>query len=103
MFKAKNKTIYVMLIAIFALILSACGDGSDNESKENDKPSEKSGSTSAESISFVTGGPGGTFYPLGVGMADVINEAGIANVTVETSEDRKSTRLNSSHVAISYA
>src|SRR5690625_2954775 len=90
MFKAKSKLIYVMMVAVLALILGACsgGDGNDTDDSDakSDATSESKGSADVQSISFVTGGPGGTFYPLGVGMADVINDAGIANVTVETSD-----------------
>lgn len=68
----------VLLILSIVLVLAACGDKASGD--------KKSSNQQTSNLSFVTGGPGGTFYPLGVGIADVVNGKGVANITVETSD-----------------
>lgn len=74
--KIRKKWMIILILLLSGIVLGACGE------KKESKAEEKSGT---KNLSFVTAGSGGTFYPLGVGMGEVINQKGIANITVETS------------------
>src|SRR5690625_2366260 len=95
----------VMVIAL-SLILAACGGANDNTANNdaNNNNMNDNGNNSAEGIElggkdieipYVAWAGSTTRSPI---LGKVLEEVGY-NVDV----DRKSTRLNSSHVAISYA
>ncbi|MCF3943530.1 TAXI family TRAP transporter solute-binding subunit [Oceanobacillus alkalisoli] len=82
--KNKLSIIFALLIAL-ALFLAACGGGGDDEGDANgdtggdDAGSENGEETEAgedapEFLSMLTGGTGGTYYPLGGEMAQIISE-----------------------------
>nr|WP_295973785.1 TAXI family TRAP transporter solute-binding subunit [uncultured Bacillus sp.] len=64
------------LLLIMALLLAACNDKTGNEISEADKP---------KFISILTGGTGGTYYPLGGAFANIISEETGIETNAETS------------------
>lgn len=83
-----------MLIAVVALTLTACGGGGNNAKKENANATkaeetaqteEATGDITAEGLmetkggfmSVATGGTGGTYYPLGGALSNILNNAGV--------------------------
>lgn len=90
----KKLTTLIMLIAVVALTLTACGGGGNNAKKENanatkteetTKTEEATGDITAEGLmetkggfmSVATGGTGGTYYPLGGALSNILNNAGV--------------------------
>ncbi|MGM7636648.1 TAXI family TRAP transporter solute-binding subunit [Bacillus sp. Hm123] len=65
--KWRNRLLFVMVLA-FMLVVSAC----NSEEKETGGEAEKEGSS--KNISIATGGTGGTYYPLGGSMANIISD-----------------------------
>lgn len=89
----KKLTMLIMLIAVVSLTLTACGGG-NNAKKENAnatkteetaKTEEATGDITAEGLmetkggfmSVATGGTGGTYYPLGGALSNILNNAGV--------------------------
>lgn len=66
--KKRSLLISFMLLFTFAMIASACGNGG-----------------SATNLSIVTGGTGGTYYPLGGQMANIINNNTDFKATAQSS------------------
>ncbi|MDU1177165.1 alkanesulfonate transporter substrate-binding subunit [Peptoniphilus harei] len=90
----KKLTMLIMLIAVVSLTLTACGGGGNNAKKENAnatkteetaKTEEATGDITAEGLmetkggfmSVATGGTGGTYYPLGGALSNILNNAGV--------------------------
>ena len=90
----KKLTTLIMLIAALALTLTACGGGGNNAKKENANATkteetaqteEAAGDITAEGLmetkggfmSVATGGTGGTYYPLGGALSNILNNAGV--------------------------
>lgn len=91
----KKFTTLIMLIAVVALTLTACSGGG-NEKKENANATKTeetakteeatgTGDITAEGLmetkggfmSVATGGTGGTYYPLGGALSNILNNAGV--------------------------
>jgi uncharacterized protein len=99
-------TIFVLILSLF---LSACG--SKNEESEEDK-SQDNGSENGtveekeepKFISIVTGGTGGTYYPLGGSIANIISDAtGIqANAEVSGASAENMTTLKDGNAEIAF-
>jgi uncharacterized protein len=53
-----------------AMVIAACGNGGGNENDEGNGDAEKK----TTSLSILTGGTGGTYYPLGGAMASIIED-----------------------------
>lgn len=68
---------------MFILILSACGSSSKNESKEKENKDTKN--EEIKFISILTGGTGGTYYPLGGAFANIISDKTGIETNAETS------------------
>lgn len=83
-----------MLIALVTLTLTACGGGENakkeetanaTKTEENAKTEESTGEMTAEGLmetkggfmSVATGGTGGTYYPLGGALSNILNNAGV--------------------------
>ena len=90
----KKLTTLIMLIAVVSLTLTACGGDGNNAKKENAnatkteeaaKTEETTGDITAEGLmetkggfmSVATGGTGGTYYPLGGALSNILNNAGV--------------------------
>lgn len=93
MTKKKFMTL-MMLIALVAVTLTACSGGGNKKeeaannatkTEENAKTEEASGEMKAEGLmeteggfmSIATGGTGGTYYPLGGALSNILNNAGV--------------------------
>ncbi|PAE44253.1 TAXI family TRAP transporter solute-binding subunit [Bacillus sp. 7884-1] len=77
----KKKRFYLSMVFILTLsmILAACGnkdEGAEKPANEEDKP---------EFISILTGGTGGTYYPLGGSFAEIIKDETGIDTNAETS------------------
>lgn len=90
----KKFTTLIMLIALVTLTLTACGGGNNakkeetanaTKTEENAKTEESTGEMTAEGLmetkggfmSVATGGTGGTYYPLGGALSNILNNAGV--------------------------
>ncbi len=93
----KKFSFLLILLLTLGLVLAACGGDSADDANETDSDSEDSGSEEStdsddssdgeqasagedwvENITLLTGGEAGTYYPLGIAMADIMT----ANVDV---------------------
>ncbi len=87
--KKRSLLISLVLLLALAMLVSACGNG---------------GSASSTNLSIVTGGTGGTYYPLGGQMANIINNHTSFKATAQSSgasvENMKN--LNSGEVQIAF-
>ncbi|MGN1401556.1 MAG: TAXI family TRAP transporter solute-binding subunit [Bacillus sp. (in: firmicutes)] len=75
----KNVKLFAVLILAMSMLLAACG--------EDDKKSGDSGEKGGEKqfLNLVTGGTGGTYYPLGGSFANIITDNTNANVDAQSS------------------
>lgn len=81
----KKKTSYFMtvLVVTFSLILAACSGSSEETNGSSDK--DGADSEKPKFISILTGGTGGTYYPLGGAFANIISEETGIETNAETS------------------
>src|SRR5690625_6707098 len=104
----KNKSFFLILsMFVLALILVACGNG-DNETSNGSTNSNKQESNDdypSKAISAIVPWAAGSGSDIAFrGYAEYVSDELGQNINVQNvTGDRKSTRLNSSHVAISYA
>ncbi|MGD6961267.1 TAXI family TRAP transporter solute-binding subunit [Fictibacillus phosphorivorans] len=68
-----KKGIALFFVMILAFSLAACGQKIETPSEKKDS-GEKSASLNLDQISIVTGGTGGTYYPLGGEMAKIVKD-----------------------------
>jgi uncharacterized protein len=93
-------TIMVLMISMF---LAACGDKKEDEDKDSvDGTGEET--ENPEFMSIVTGGTGGTYYPLGGSMANIISdETGIeTNSEVSGASAENMTTLKDGNAEIAF-
>ena len=62
----KKLLAFLMAIMVFATMAAGCGGGSDK--KDEKKPAAQ------KFINIATGGTGGTYFPLGGAIADILNK-----------------------------
>jgi len=82
MSKGRKLIFLVLMIFTFTFIVVGCSGGNDQPASDKaaDNGDTNEGSTSGndsgsvERISIATGGTGGTYYPYGGTMADIINK-----------------------------
>jgi uncharacterized protein len=93
-------TIMVLTISMF---LAACGDKAKEDPKETDDGTVEEGEN-PEFMSIATGGTGGTYYPLGGSMANIIKDAtGIdTNAEVSGASAENMTSLKDGAVEIAF-
>lgn len=101
--KRKNFYLAVVLLLAVSMILSACGgkkEGANEGGNGGDAGSEK-----PKFISILTGGTGGTYYPLGGSLANIISDAtGIetnAEVTGASAENMTTLKDGDGEIAFS--
>lgn len=71
--RKRFKVLSAVLILLLTFVLIACGIDNKNNGQEKD---EKTGNNyEVKSIRVATSSPGGTYYPLGTDIADIIKEA----------------------------
>ena len=72
----KKHSFLMMLILVSVVILAACSDSSSSSTDESGE---------LDFISILTGGTGGTYYPLGGAFANIISDATGIETNAETS------------------
>src|SRR3954451_8818746 len=79
----KKKRFYLSMVFLLTLsmILAACG----NKEEAGEKPSGGEEKEKPKFISILTGGTGGTYYPLGGSFAEIIKDATGIDANAETS------------------
>lgn len=65
--KKRSSRLFVVVVLALMMVLSACNSG-DKETSGGEKKG------AAKNISIATGGTGGTYYPLGGSMANIVSE-----------------------------
>lgn len=78
--KKKSFLLGTILLLTLSMVLAACGGGTDKE-----EGGGAEGSDTPKFISIVTGGTGGTYYPLGGSFASIVQDATGIDTNAETS------------------
>jgi uncharacterized protein len=80
MLKRKNFLLMTVLLLVLSMFLAAC-NSKENEGETGEENENKNGvveeteNEDPEFLSIVTGGTGGTYYPLGGSIANIISDA----------------------------
>src|SRR5690606_30484940 len=80
----KKKGFLLTLLLALSMVLAACGGGETNEEGGGDKGDAGNGAEKPKFISILTGGTGGTYYPLGGSFANIISDATGIETNAET-------------------
>lgn len=82
----KNKRLLLSMVFLlaFSMILAACGN-KEEESETGDTGNKHAEEEKPKFISILTGGTGGTYYPLGGSFAEIIKDATGIDTNAETS------------------
>jgi uncharacterized protein len=95
--KKRKFLLFTALMLVVSMVLAACGGGSDEKGGE-DKSGEK-----PKFMSILTGGTGGTYFPLGGAFANIVKDAtGIetnAETTGASAENMQSIKDNKGEIA----
>ncbi|MFD2443241.1 TAXI family TRAP transporter solute-binding subunit [Bacillus sp. CGMCC 1.16607] len=103
--KRKSFLLMTMFVLIVSMFLAACGsdktNGDDEKGKDDDKVVE---TEKPKYMSIVTGGTGGTYYPLGGSLANIIkDETGIeTNAEVSGASAENMTTLKDGNAEIAF-
>ncbi|WP_143331905.1 TAXI family TRAP transporter solute-binding subunit [Domibacillus antri] len=92
----------MVVLLVFSMVLAACGSEPEENAGDNDG---EGGADRPEFLSIVTGGTGGTYYPLGGAFAEIISdETGIqvnAEVSGASAENMNTLRDGNAEIAFS--
>lgn len=77
--KKKKILLYMVLTLVLSMTLAACGGGSNETSSEGGQTQEK-----PKFMSILTGGTGGTYFPLGGAFANIVSDATGIETNAET-------------------
>lgn len=79
----KKKNLFLVLLLALSMVLAACGGG--NAKDDNGKGGKKGDSSEKPKyLSILTGGTGGTYYPLGGTFANIISDETGIETTAQT-------------------
>ncbi|TCN27798.1 TAXI family TRAP transporter solute-binding subunit [Mesobacillus foraminis] len=99
--KKRKFLMTTILMLVLSMLLAACGGGNEEGSSENDN--EKSSGEKPKFMSILTGGTGGTYFPLGGSFANIVSDAtGIdtnAETTGASAENMQSIKDNKGEIA----
>jgi uncharacterized protein len=99
--KARSSFLIVMML-VLTMIIAACGGGG-NEAVSGDNGGNSGGDK--QNLSLLTGGTGGTYYPLGGQIGKIITDNTDANITPQTSgasaENMEALRTGEAEIAFS--
>lgn len=100
--KFRLNFLFVMIL-LLTMIVAACNGG--NEGGSGDTSDEGGGESPSQDLSLLTGGTGGTYYPLGGQMGNIISDNTEANITPQTSgasaENMETLRAGEAELAFS--
>jgi TRAP transporter TAXI family solute receptor len=82
--KKKSFLLATVLLLALSMVLAACGGGTD-EGNGGGGEGEGNGAEKPKFMSIVTGGTGGTYYPLGGSFAEIISDATGIDTNAEVS------------------
>jgi len=83
--KKKSFLLSTVLLLVLSMVLAACGGGDKKEDGASDGNGDSGAAEKPQFISIVTGGTGGTYYPLGGSFASIISDATGIETNAETS------------------
>ncbi|WP_338787363.1 TAXI family TRAP transporter solute-binding subunit [Metabacillus sp. FJAT-53654] len=99
--KIRSSFLFVMILTL-TMIIAACGNAG-NEDVAGDEGGNSSGEK--QNLSLLTGGTGGTYYPLGGQIGKIISDNTDANITPQTSgasaENMETLRAGEAEIAFS--
>ncbi len=81
--KKKSFPFFLILLLSLSMILAACGETKESEGEKGGE--SNGGAKKPEFISIVTGGTGGTYFPLGGSFANIITDETGIKTNAETS------------------
>ncbi|MDR9796386.1 TAXI family TRAP transporter solute-binding subunit [Aeribacillus pallidus] len=84
MIKWRSGLIFLTAL-LFIMIISACGNNSEGGSSKSDGSNQSGEKAGSKTLSILTGGTGGTYYPLGGSMAQIISEETDFNANAQSS------------------
>ncbi|MCP3764392.1 TAXI family TRAP transporter solute-binding subunit [Domibacillus sp. A3M-37] len=100
--KFRLNFLFVMIL-LLTMIVAACNGG--NEEGSGDTGDEGGGESPSQDLSLLTGGTGGTYYPLGGQIGNIISDNTEANITPQTSgasaENMETLRAGEAELAFS--
>jgi uncharacterized protein len=83
--KFRSSFLFIMILSLM-MVIAACGGGTgggDEGATGGEEGNDTGGET--QNLSLLTGGTGGTYYPLGGQIGNIISENTDANITPQTS------------------
>lgn len=80
--KLRSHFLFIMMLSVM-MILAACGGGTEGGNGDTAENGDTGGGN--QNLSLLTGGTGGTYYPLGGQIGNIISENTEANITPQTS------------------
>lgn len=83
--KKKRFLISSVLLLVLSMVLAACGGGNNEKDGASEGKSDSGAAEKPKFISIVTGGTGGTYYPLGGSFATIISDETGIETNAETS------------------
>lgn len=99
--KIRSSFLFVMMLTL-TMIIAACGNAG-NEDVAGDEGGNSGGEK--QNLSLLTGGTGGTYYPLGGQIGKIISDNTDANITPQTSgasaENMETLRAGEAEIAFS--
>ena len=99
--KIRSSLLFVMILTL-TMIIAACGNAG-NEDVAGDEGGNSGGEK--QNLSLLTGGTGGTYYPLGGQIGKIISDNTDANITPQTSgasaENMETLRAGEAEIAFS--
>lgn len=106
--KKQNSLLFILLLSCM-MVIAACSGGTEsgNSSEDNkDTPStEPEANEESQDLSLLTGGTGGTYYPLGGQIGKIITDNTNAKITPQTSgasaENMETLRAGEAELAFS--
>ncbi|WP_191562204.1 TAXI family TRAP transporter solute-binding subunit [Metabacillus idriensis] len=78
-----RKSLFVVMMLVLAMIISACGE--KEATTGSGGGSGDSGDSKPKTLRILTGGTGGTYYPLGGSFGDIISDKTDYKATVQSS------------------
>ncbi|NLC76788.1 MAG: TAXI family TRAP transporter solute-binding subunit, partial [Clostridia bacterium] len=70
----RNLLVLVLVLGLVGGLLTGCGGNTSTGGQDSGQQQQSGPAQKVERISIATGGTGGTYYPYGAAMADIINK-----------------------------